>query len=232
MSTEYTIVIEKDEDGYYVGSVPTLLLVILLMLLSALFFLRCSSPLEKQLTEVNRLKLLETETERSVREQETNIRSDLLEFEEHVKRRRKELLAILMLSFDYEKSVESCEKAVTTNTEVPEWVEWNDRRKWYEEELAKNNSVNNEVRLYSHMRNEPTLTLDKCKKHLPALQDTLQALHQTHKIGSDELIQRKVTFEKQIEKMMADLDRTKAAFDSIKALHTQAVFALSKMKSE
>ena len=24
MSTEYTIVIEKDEDGYYVGSVPTL----------------------------------------------------------------------------------------------------------------------------------------------------------------------------------------------------------------
>jgi len=25
MSTEYTIVIEKDEDGYYVGSVPGLL---------------------------------------------------------------------------------------------------------------------------------------------------------------------------------------------------------------
>ncbi len=25
MSTEYTIVIEKDEDGYYVGSVPDLL---------------------------------------------------------------------------------------------------------------------------------------------------------------------------------------------------------------
>ncbi len=24
MSTEYTIVIEKDEDGYYVGSVPAL----------------------------------------------------------------------------------------------------------------------------------------------------------------------------------------------------------------
>ena len=24
MSTEYTVVIEKDEDGYYVGSVPTL----------------------------------------------------------------------------------------------------------------------------------------------------------------------------------------------------------------
>lgn len=24
MSTEYTIVIEKDEDGYYVGSVPSL----------------------------------------------------------------------------------------------------------------------------------------------------------------------------------------------------------------
>ena len=24
MGTEYTIVIEKDEDGYYVGSVPTL----------------------------------------------------------------------------------------------------------------------------------------------------------------------------------------------------------------
>ena len=80
------------------------------------------------------------------------------------------------------------------------------------------------------LKTQEPLSLKKCRDYLPTAKESLATHRRDLEMGTKELKQRRDSFTKQVDKMMKDLAKAQAAFDSLNTMHTEAVFALSKLK--
>ena len=75
------------------------------------------------------------------------------------------------------------------------------------------------------------LTLEDWGERCGKLETELANTEQNIKDNASALKQKRETFANQILKMIQDFEAADSALDSLNAMHTDAVFALSKMKN-
>lgn len=199
-------------------------------------FLGCGDPVEKQINEINRIKLLHEEIAKIIRQQETNIKTETLKLKDYVDLVEPALTRQMSTIESFERAIATCQRAIKTGTNPPEWITWNNDRLQYERilnmELSQDDWDSADItRSYlKSLKTQEPLSLKKCRDYLPTAKESLATHRRDLEMGTKELKQRRDSFTKQVDKMMKDLAKAQAAFDSLNTMHTEAVFALSKLK--
>ena len=194
---------------------------------SVLVIVSCSDPVKEQLTEVSRLEALRTKMAEIMAQQEASIKSETTKLENYIDRTETELKAKNAKIKEHKNAIAYCRKLVKTKTESNEWLHWN-HIKNENLKLDKNYLNTHYGRL--HRAKEP-VSIAQCQRRLPVLEKDLAGFLTDVELLTSDVQQKRDASVKQFAKMIRDLETSKTALDSLNALHTEAVFVLSKMNN-
>lgn len=198
-----------------------------------MFCLFCSDPVKNQLVEIERLDALRTKTAQIVLEQQDNIsieKSKLRRYEERVEN---EISKNQKMMWQIQDTIKTCGSILARKYNSFQWREWNHVRKENMKmlEYASGKKADYIRGIIRGLENSEPLSMNVCKRNLPRMRSTVSAYDET--IGSLRYSIKKKRFETErlLRKMNRDLRASTAILDSINTMHTNAVFALSKMNT-
>lgn len=206
----------------------------LLSIMVMCILVSCSNSVEKQIQEVDRLTLLQTELSGMELYQKTQIDKHMKEFSSYAAQR---IVHITSVEKDIKASrgtITQCKKMIAAGVNPTAWVKWNDLRRRNQDvlsyEITAGHNTNSTERTLARLKRSEPLGISKCKRILPSLGDRVANQQQQINLDRENLKRRWDAFTDRAKKMEMDLIATQAVLDSIINVRNKAVFALSNMK--